>query len=355
MKKIGIYLPVIALTFIFWSCREVFYPDDIESGRDIPVIQGIIEEGAMAEISLYWAVSYDSSIRYIDDADVTITNDIGEVAQCFQNLRGRYFSYGMTGEPGRTYTLRVKLSDGREYLSKPQMMMLRPQLDSLYAIPGNSSTYEYGSSGKPFIKQMQGLFVNSDFSTDYPGTLYYRFNTTVVKLSSYTVMLRSPASYSIFLWQTSAVDNSFSVDRSTNINEAQMLLNHQAGFLEYDYDVSLVTPDQTAPFTDAWVVKQNIYSISSDVYHYYNSVGNLLSGNNRIFAPVASHVKSNISCITDPGERVIGVFEASSMTTIYKAFGWKDLFSYKSKNLDFFPDVGTGSVERFPPHFWIYF
>lgn len=355
MKKFGLYMPVIALAATLLSCREVYYPDDIESNEDIPVIQGIIEEDAMAEIHLYWAVSYDSAIRYIDDAEVTVTNDLGEVAECFQNLRGRYFSYGMTGKPGRTYTLRVKLSDGREYLSKPQMMMFRPQLDSLYAIPGNSSTYEYGSSGNPIIKQMQGLFINSDFSTAYPGTLYYRFNTSVVKLSSYTVFLRSPASYSIFLWETSAMDNSYSVDRSTEINNVQVIFNHQAGFLRYYYDVSLATLDQTAPFTDAWVVKQNIYSISSDVYQYYNSVGNLLGGNNRIFAPVASHVKSNISCITDPGERVIGLFEASSVTTIYKAFGWKNLFSYESKNLEYFPDVGTGSMERFPPYFWIYF
>lgn len=356
MKKLRLYLPLILFAVILWSCREVYYPDDIESNENIPVIQGTIMEGANAEISIYWAISYETSeIRYVTDAVVTVSDDVGNVAECVPTAPGTYVSFGMSGVPGRAYTLRVVLSDGREYISNPQFLHSRPQLDSLYAVPGKSSTYTYGASGIPYVKILQGLFIKSDFSTNFPSTLYYRFNTTVVTLSSYTVEMQTPSSYSIFVWETTTMDESYSVDYSAPSNNFQVLYKHPAGFLRYYYDATLETSDQTAPFIEAWVVKQNIYSISGDAYQYYSSVGNLLGGNNRIFAPVASQVKSNIFCSSDAKEKVIGIFQASSVTTIYKAFGWTDLKTYKSRELDYFPDVGSGSVPRFPPSFWIYF
>jgi hypothetical protein len=354
MKTLSILSIGVILALLF-SCREVYYPEDLESNEDIPVIQAIIMNNQMPEVKIYWAVDYESDeIRYVSDADITMTDEFGTVTGFYESWSGHYYG-NITGIEGRTYTLRIVFDDGREFRSTPQLLQFAPQVDSLYVSPGKHSEYQYGASGKPVYTHMQGLFVKTDLSSVYPNTLYYRFNTRVVKLSSYTVDINSPSSYSVYLWETTNLDDSYSVNRSVTLDNTQVLYKHPAGFLRYYYDPSLQTSTSTAPYTDSWVITQSIYSISTDVYNYYNSVGNLLNGSDRIFSPVASQVKSNIFCVSDPKEKVIGLFEASSLTTIYRAFGWKGLDKYRFKNLDYYPDVGTGSQDRYPPYFWIYF
>ena len=92
------------------------------------------------------------------------------------------------------------------------------------------------------------------------------------------------------------------------------------------------------------------------VYQYYNSIAQQLNAGNSIFAPVPSQIKGNMICVSDPGEKVIGVFEAASETIIYKGFSWKNLDEYKSIILESFPDsVGNGEVMNMQPDFWIQF
>lgn len=355
MKKHFIYLVIFLATLA--GCHEVYLPEDLDWDEKIPVIQGKIVAGQTPEIDVYWAVDYEhDSVRYITDAQVSITDDLGNFVNCYPDswFIGRYTSQ-LTGEPGRTYTLRVELSDGRVYMSKPQLLHHPPEVDSIYAIPGKHSKYIYATSGKPAYTHMQGLFINTAISDNYQTTLYYRFSTKFVRLSSYIVGTDTPFPYSVYKWETAPLDNSYSVNRTATINNRQLLLKHPVGFLRYFYDYSLQTSSRTAPYTECWVVIQKVYSISGDVYDYYRSLGNIMSGNNRIFAPVASQLKNNIFCVSDPKEKVVGVFEASSLTTVYRAFKWHTLEVCKSRDLDYYPDVGYGEMERFAPDFWIYF
>jgi hypothetical protein len=251
--------------------------------------------------------------------------------------------------------LRVKLADGREYESIPQLLQNAPEIDSIYAKPGRRTTYVYSGTGKPVTNEEEGLYINSDFSSYDDKTLYYRFHTIVVKEMLYSVELNTPASHSIYLWETTTMDNTYTVDFSVNKDNMQVLYKHPVGYLRYYYDATLQTETRTAPYTLAWIITQRIYSISPDVYQFYNSVGRQLSGTDQIFAPVASQVKSNIHCTSHLTEKVIGVFEASSLTTVYRAFSWKNLVYHRSRDLPYFPEVGDGSSERFPPDFWISF
>jgi len=356
MERIRLYIAIFLLSLPFLSCREIYYPDDIESNDKIPVIQGIIFENEAPVVKVYWALKYQDDVHdVISDAQVFISDDLGNFVQLIQAFPGTFTSFGeIYGMAGRTYTLKVIMPEG-EFESSPQYLQTAPYIDSLYADPGTRKSYTYGSSGKPVFNDEEGLNIISDLSGYQGSTLYYRFETTVVKLSVYAVEIGTPAAHSIFLWETWNLDNSYSVDFSVTQESRQVLFRHPVGFLRYYYDQMLETPTSTAPFTESWVVTHRIYSISPDVYQYYNSVGRQLSGNDRIFAPVASQVKSNIQCTTDPSQKVIGVFEAASRTIVYKAFGWKDLTIYKSKELPWFPEVGKGSSVSFPPDFWVYF
>jgi hypothetical protein len=337
----------------------VYYPGAIDSTRKIPVIQGMILEGQTPSVTLSWALGYkDQKQEFISGANVDVTDNLGNSVTLAETSGGKYIALSdeFKGIQGRIYTLHVELPDGNEYASTPVLLHNHPLIDSIYADPATRTAYTYNENNEPVPDEQVGLNVLGDLSANSDSVIYYRFNTKVLKEMLYTVELYTPQMYSIFLWETSVLDNNYSVDFTFAQNGRQVLREHPVGFLRYYYDVTLETESSTAPYTIAWVLIFNVYSISHDVYDYYNSLAQQLTSNGEIFAPLPSQIKSTVRCINDPANDVIGVFEASSLSTVYKAFGWVSLDEYMEKDLSFFPDLDHGgTVERIPPYFWINF
>jgi hypothetical protein len=358
MKKIlNIYIIGLAVIILGGSCEEIYYPKKINSTEKIPVIQGIIEEDKVPVVNLSWALGYKDKVQeYISGANVSVMDNHDNSVKLEETSAGNYttFSSEFRGIQGRIYTLRVKLQDGNVYTSTPVYLQKKPVIDSLYANPAVRTVYTYNTDNEPVPEDQKGLFILADLNGNTDSMLYYRFNTKMVTEMTYTVGT-GPGSYSVYLWATSTLDNSYAVDFTVTQNSRQILLEHPVGFLHYYYDATYETPNNTGIYIVLWVLTFNVYSISRDVYNYYNSIEKQLNTNGQIFAPIPSQVKSNIRCTTAQNKAVIGVFEASSRTTIYKAFRWMDLKVYKSMDLSTFPDIHGGSMPYFPPDFWVNF
>ena len=349
----------LVLLLMGGSCREVYYPEDIESNLKIPVIQGNIMENKAPVVNLSWAIGYEGqTAECISGAIVLVSDNLGNIVFLDELIAGTYTTYmdEFKGVIGNYYTLQVTLPDGSEYTSNAVLLPDNPVIDSLYAVPGIGKVYTYNTSKELIVKEQEGLFVYSELHGYSDNTLYYRFHTKMIKELMYTVELGSPSSHPIFIWEVSWLDNKFTADKTVSQADQQVIRKHPMGFLNYFYNAALQTETQTAPFTIAWILIFNVYSISSDVYEYYHSIGQQLASKDQLFAPVPSQVKGNIKCSSDPGKKVIGVFEASSVTTYYKAFGWKSLKEYFERELDTFPDLKQGgSMPRYRPDFWLTF
>lgn len=346
MNKIVIYS--IFLSILLVSCREAFYYDELLIDAPVPVIQGRILLDKHPEVRIGWSMRFEDYDRdLIPDAEVFISDHLGFEAKLTE-CEGIYTTPDMMGQTGYTYTLRVVLSDGREYISHPQYLSEAPLVDSLYAVPGTRKSFVYSYYNEPVYKDEEGLFISSKITSYKPGTQYYRFHTYVIKLSSYTVNRDV-----IYMWDTKGMDNSYAVDFSVSDNTKQVL-NHNIGFLRWYFEDEEPLDGVSGVIINAWVVCHTIYTISEDAYKYYTSVGQQLAGNDQLFAPVAGEVESNIHCISDVTERVLGIFEASSGVTVYKAFAWLDLNSCRSLELVHFPEIGDGTVAKFAPYFWIH-
>ena len=342
-----------------WSCKEVYYPDDIESAEQIPVIQGEIHENEVPVVQLTWALRYDDKLtEYISGAEVEVSDDWGNSVNLLETAAGSYTatSTEFMGVVGRTYTLNVRLPDGNEYVSSPAFLSGRSQIDSLYADPDIREVYSYGTSNKPIVEYQRGLYIIADLSCNADSVLYYRFNTRVTREIEYTEDPGTLASKTVYVWKNSTLDNIYSVNQTIEYNNLQVLREHHVGFLHFDYDPHNYTNKQTAPYPTGWVLIFKVYAISAEIYDYYNSMSLQLNANDQIFAPVPSQVKSTVHCLTNPKKDVIGVFEASSVTTVYKAFAWRNTEVYQSKVLESFPeDLQDGTTKPFPPEFWVSF
>jgi hypothetical protein len=348
----------MVLIYALTGCREVYYPDDLESGSKIPVIQGAICENEVPLVNLSWAMAYASDSMYvIKGATVTITDDLG-IEIPFEEGQGGNYTPAMDdfrGVQGRTYTLHVFTTDGNEYVSTPERILKNPGLDSLYAAPVTQKTYSYNEYGTPLEKSQEGLLIMTDLTEKKDTVSYYRFSTKVVRETSYTENPSTPAQTTVYMWESSMLDEVYATDYTVFKDDRQVLWEHQAGFLPYIiYYLPPRTWTRTATVINGWILTQQVYSISREAYLYYNSINNQLNASDQILAPIPSQVKSNIRCVNNPDNPVIGLFEASSKATVYKAFQWKNLNIYLSRELDSFPDTITrGSQKGMPPAFWI--
>jgi hypothetical protein len=360
LKKIyNIYLIALPIILIAESCEDIYHPVSIDSSAKIPVIKGKILENEAPSVTLSWATGYENdTLIYISGAQVYVDDNAGNSVQLYEMYAGYYSAYSneLTGVVGRSYTLRVVLPDGNEYTSIPVLMHVKPVIDSLYAHTGTREVYSFDATNDLMTETQKGLFIQSDLSQNSDSILYYRFNTIVLKEMVYIIGKDAPQSLTVYQWEISALDNDYSVDFSIAQNHRLALREHPVGFLRYYYDFGLETESTSAPSTVGWVLTFNVYSISVDVYNYYNSIANQLNSNDQLFAPYPTQILSNIRCVKDPSKKVLGVFEASSVTTIYKAFEWWSMDHCKSMDLASFPDIRySGSEVSYPPNFWIHF
>jgi hypothetical protein len=348
--------PVILLLLI--SCREVYYPEDLNTGKAIPIIQGQITENETPTVVISRAMDYHSSVPdYISGADVIVSDNNGNEVTLTEGLPGHYVDAvsEMFGVVGTSYKLQVSI-DGEEFVSSMVVMPEKPFIDSLYATPGTKLTHAYDQFNLPISVTYEGLYFSTSLSAGGDSTLFYRFNTSVLTESTCIRYPGTPNASPMFIWQPTTLDYVYSVDFTVNSDAGQVRPAHPIGFVRYFYDPTLASVNFSAPTIIGYVVSLKVYSISYDVYNYYQSVGTQLNSNDQMFAPVPSQVKSNIHCTTHPELPVIGVFEATSSRTYYKAFRWISLETYQYKNLDTFPDdIQPGSRLYFPPDFWISF
>jgi hypothetical protein len=354
---ISYIFPVMLL--LFFSCREVYYPEGLNSGKAIPIIQGRIADGESPTVVISRAMDYEQDAPdYISGAEVIISDNKGNEVTLAEISPGHYEDAlgEMYGIVGTAYKLQVKTEDGEEFVSSIVTMPGRPNMDSLYAEPGTKLVTGYTQYDKPFSETYEGLYISSSLSANSDSTLFYRFNTSVLKESTCLKNPSSPSAVPMFIWEPSTLDYAYSVDFTVKSGERQVRPEHPIGFLHYFYDPSSATRTYSAPLIIGWVITFRVYAISPEVYNYYQSIGDQLSSTDQMFAPVPSQVKGNIHCTTHPELPVIGIFDATSSSTYYKAFRWINLHSYEYVNLDSFPsDIQKGSKLSFPPSFWVSF
>lgn len=359
MKRADIHIALPFMLALACSCEEVYNPGSLRIKDRIPVIHGSIEEGGFPQVSLSWALNYnDEQQEFINDGRVYITDNLNDTSWLLETSSGNYttLSESSRGQRGKTYILHVNLPDGSNFISTPEYIHERPQIDSLFA------TIQYKSTGtKPLnttsnFREQNGLTIFVNLSSTSDSALFYRFDTHYIKQMSYTIDYRTPQEYSVFSWNRDQLDYSYSSGFSVAANGRQVLRDHNIGFLPYYFDDTNANDSITGTYIDSWDLTCKVYSISREVYSYYSSIEKQLNARLAIFAPTPAQIFSNIKCVNKQNQIVVGVFETVSRSTTYKAFAWNTIFSYKSKLTDSIPeDLTSGSMERFIPSWWILF
>lgn len=296
MRKLKILVWIIFLTL---ACKKPFTPVLNQSTARYLVIEGIISGNDSTFIRLSRTKNVDTLRTIIaeNNALVTIENDASGSFPLAEVRSGTYAAGPLNLDNSHKYRLRIKTSDGKEYLSDFVQMKSAPPIDSVGFTARNSGVQ---------------IYVNAH--DDNNATRYYRwdFTETWQFHSEYRSAYYSNGLDSI---KARTVDqqvyNCFGSDSSTSVLIASTT--------KLNKDIVSRAPITFVPGSSEKVetkytilVKQ--YALTSDAYEFWDTLQKNTEKLGSIFDVLPSETQSNYRCISNPGELVVGYLSAGNVS-----------------------------------------
>ena len=302
-----IFLLVFVLCF---SCVRKINPPIRQASPKLVVEGMITTDSTPYTINLSYSgsftnlyeVSQNLSQYYITDAKVTIEDDLGDSTSCQWVGLGTYQSTDLNfvGTVGRTYTLKIYLSNGKAYLSKPETITAVPPIDSL--------TIFHDTTLITDVRPDQ--FIISVNTLDQSATKnYYRW-----KASGY-IARKSWGGSCGFYWAPCgdpfsclchAQCDEYSADNDINILSDQLINGRE-----------IIQPTFYIPIY--WFgkdyVQVNQYSLSENAYIFWQQYLAQTNRTGSVLDPEPAPLLGNIYNQSNSSDIALGFFSASAVST----------------------------------------
>jgi len=295
-----IHKPYILLSILLLlnGCVAEFIPK-IEEEKELLVVQGLItdqHETDTIKLSKSLPLGEVSEAKPVSGFHVTISDNFGNVVSLTESVPGTYLTpstfYGIIG---RIYTLHVKTnseSGNLTYESYPMEMVPVPPIDSLY--------YEKIAIEKPegFFKGVDACQIKLDTYDPQNICKYYRWNFS--ETWKFRLLFDVPN-------QTCWIN-----EKSHSIN-----IKSTAGFDEArikSYPINYIS-NVTDRLRTRYSILVDQYSLNEDEYIYWEKIQNIAEQVGGLYDIIPASVPSNINCIENPSETVLGYFSVSAKSS----------------------------------------
>jgi len=303
MKRIGRYVvPGILLVLIYISCKKPFNPHLASVATNFLAVDGPILSGDSTIITLSRTTSLSDTTQQKAElkAIISVENDQGTLYPLTEKGKGVYTLGVTTFDPGRTYRLDIKTTDGKIYQSDFVPMKVTPPIDSIYFNQNSAATVLF--------------YVNAHDATN--NTRYYRWDYketwSVVPLYQSFYEFKNPQVVPIIPDGPDAINVCFQTDLSNQIfigSSAKLaqdvIANQQLGGLA----------NGSVKIGHVYVMQLRQYALTEDGYNYYQNIKTNTEDLGSIFDAQPSTTIGNIHCITSPTDMVIGFISASTVTS----------------------------------------
>ena len=300
---------IIILLLSLNSCIEPF-DATIGDYKDLLVVEGSISnENKSHYIMLSRSASnIDEPVKYVQNASVTIDDDLGNSEVLREVSPGIYKtdSLQFQGVVGRSYILSVNTIDGKSYQSESCLMNHPSLIDSVYPIPEkgwDSDGIEKGgvdiiinATGNPEGESFLRWTYDEDwkFSIRHPIKYIILPNDSVVRIDPVNVYCwKSNMSAEIMI-------HSFQNQNNQTVKERQL------------YFISSGDNDRIS-IRYSTLVRQ--YSISKREYEFWKKLKESTENTGDIFGKQPFSISGNVNCLDDPKEPVLGYFQVGGVTS----------------------------------------
>lgn len=294
-KQIFFY---IAGIIFFAGCKEKYDLPLTSSNQSLLVVEGNLTVGGPTFIRLTktFRLEDSSKVQPVNNALLQVEgkDNSVQIINFFRN--GDYTSSGLSLLPGNEYRLRIRTTDGKEYLSAYVMAKVTPAIDSISWQKNAEGVSIFANTHDPSnnSKYYRWEYVETwEYHSPYPSDIIYE--NDIMRPRIY------PQEYVNICWSTVS---------STNI--------FLANSLRLESDIISMAPLVFIPQSDdkisvrySMLVKQ--YALSREAYRFYELLKENTENLGGFFGPMPSEISGNITCISNPEEIVIGFVTASSV------------------------------------------
>ena len=290
------------------SCIVKFFPE-IDEEKELLVVEGLITDQPeinTIKLSKSMPMGEKSAARPLSGCFVTISDDLYNIVLLAETAPGTYItpSY-FRGVIGRFYTLHINssfASNNINYESYPMEMKPVPQIDSVY--------YEKTVIEQPYenFAGVDGCQIYLDTRDPENNCKYYRWDY------SETWVLRLPFDIPNKTCWISDNSRNIYIESTAAIREDR-IKRHPVTY------ISNVTDRLKRKYS----ILVNQYSLNEDEYNYWEKLQKLTEQVGGLYDIIPASIPSNIMCIENPDEKVLGYFSVSAISS--KRIFIKDKFA----------------------------
>jgi hypothetical protein len=298
MKKIR---QILFVTFILLitGCVSQFIPKTTED-KDMLVVEGLItdQKGPYTlKLSRPFHLGISNVARPLIGCDVTVSDDLGQTFSFTETAPGTYISdsANFQGAIGRFYTLHVNttaVNNNLNYESIPVELKPVPAIDSIYF---EKRTFAVGAGGGPSEEGCQ-IFLNTHDPDN--KCKFYRWEYS----ETWEFRLPYPTPNSL-CWLSSNSD-------VINIKNTSIIEQDRVD----RYPLALVS-NTTDRLREKYSILVNQYSLNEDEYLYWEKLQNISELVGGLYDIIPSEIPSNVFCIDDPNQKVLGYFSVSARSS----------------------------------------
>ncbi len=318
---------LFTIFIFFWSCIFKLENENHKAGNSYLVVSSNFTDVAgEQEINLHYSsnkTSDDGQVNAVNFAEVSISDDQNNIINFQQSGSGRYVS-SIPGIPGRKYTLKLILSNGKKYHSLPETMPLCPDIQNLYY------KFEMDNSQTDY-KRKYGYNLYVDFQDSPIAGEFYQWNWIHYELLEICATCN----------QTYRVDTIRQSCRKISVtpNNDNVNLDGLNYFPCFQHCWEITKSDAFNLFSDNYYngkfingikvhralfkyVQSEYYlkiqqrKINKSTYLYLRSVETQVKSNGTLFdVPAQTQFNFNLFSDDDPQEKILGNFNVYSYKT----------------------------------------
>ena len=297
MKRKSYYIIFLVLAV---CCREKFMPQINAPSTGYLVMEGIINSGAGPTNILLSRTNKiaDDSLQYENGAIVQVEGNDNSTYDLAEKGNGMYSSDQLNLSNSQQYRLRIKTTDGKEYLSDFVSVKNTPAIDSVGWRYGNDGLHIYLNTHDP-QNNTRYYYWNFDESWEYHMPFVPQLKLVDTQYGFYLpktfALVRADYDPSLYAcWNT---------DHST-----QILLGSSAKLSEDiigNAPIAFV-PNGSAKLSVMYSILVKQYALSTDAYAFLQRMKKNTEQTGSVFDPQPAELKGNIHCTSNPGENVLG-------------------------------------------------
>lgn len=315
---VKISIPIFVL---LTACTEPFTIETIELDT-VLIVEGLItDELKHHSIKLSRSTQLEDAAVHLEyQAQVQITSSDGQTFQFTQDeATGDYTSQAaFQAKPQIDYTLTIHTQDGGSYQSKPVRLPPTAQIDRVYA-------------ETMVFNDLEGVMIFVDTQAGAEETPYLRYEYE----STYKIEVPKPSSwnwevedydfrsgyYEIGLTRREPETICYSSYASSGILQASAAEFTQGNVVRYPIHF-LYKGEPSLRERYSILVKQYVQNI--EAYTFYRTLHDLGMSESLLSQAQPGFVPGNVESTVHPNEKVLGFFEASTVSSKRIYFNYKD-------------------------------